>query len=144
MDAHDFLRYLEQPELLASTPFAELERLTEQYPYFPNLHLLVLLKARREQHPKLGQYLSQFAAATFDRPHLYNLLQRLDLQADEIGDTLELIALEELELAPLPVVADTEELPSRLNEIAVATPPPARSRPTGPSSTTSAYPPATA
>ncbi|WP_420458918.1 hypothetical protein [Neolewinella sp.] len=131
MDAHDFLRYLEQPELLASTPFAELERLTEQYPYFSNLHLLVLLKARREQHPKLGQYLSQFAAATFDRPHLYNLLQRLDLQADEIGDTLELIALEELELTPLPVAA-AEELPSRLNEITVATPPPPAPAPPAP------------
>ena len=133
MDAHDFLRYLEQPELLASIPFAELEGLTEQYPYVPNLHLLLLLKARREQHPNLGQYLSQFAAATFDRPHLYNLLHRLDLQSDELTDTLELIALEELELAPLPVPgAAAEELPSRLNEITVATPPPPATPPQAP------------
>ena len=130
MDAHDFIRYLEQPELLASTPFAELERLTEEYPYFPNLHLLILLKARREQHPKLSQYLSQFAAATFDRPHLYNLLHRLDQQA-EVGDTLELIALEELELLPL-AASTTEELPSRLNEISVTPPFPTVPTPTAP------------
>ena len=122
MDAHDFIRYLEQPELLASTSFVELEQLTEQYPYFANLHLLVLLKAHREQHPKMGHYLSQFAAATFDRPHLYNLLHRLDLHSEAIGDTLELIALEELDLVPLPT-RGTEELPSRLNELAAAIPP---------------------
>ena len=140
MDAHDFIRYLEQPELLASTSFTELERLTEEYPYFPNLHLLILLKARREQHPKSAQYLSQFAAATFDRPHLYNLLHRLDQQAEDVGDVLELIALEELELIPL-AASTTEELPSRLNETAVTPTSPTVPAPAAPQRKQPAMPP---
>ena len=99
----------------------DLVGLAERYPYAPNVLLLLVLKAKREEHPQLPHYLSRFAAATFDRPHLYNLLHRLDRQAEEPGETLELIALEELELTPLSA-NPVEELPSRLNEATLAAP----------------------
>ncbi|CAH1001358.1 hypothetical protein LEM8419_02259 [Neolewinella maritima] len=129
MNAQDFLHYLEQPDLLASLPLSDLIDLSERYPYAPNVHLLTALRAKKEQHPELEHYLSRFAAATFDRPHLYNLLHRMDQRVSEADDTLELIALDELELAPLthspapPQAA--EALPSRLNRVPPKpTPPP--------------------
>ena len=88
----------------------------DKYPYSTNLRLLVLLKARQIHHPDYEAYLSSFASSTFDRSQLYNLLAALEQQEASGSDVLELIELDELELAPLENTFN-EEIPSRLNEL---------------------------
>ena len=115
MDRATFLNYLKQPALLSGISLEELLRLTGRYPYATNLLLLVVLKAKQTGDKDYEYYLSRFAAATCDRPHFFDLLQSIELRREENGEVLELMELEELELAPLQ--DPFEELPSRLNEL---------------------------
>ncbi|THH39303.1 hypothetical protein [Neolewinella litorea] len=110
------LQYIERPSLLSEITSEKILDLIARYPYSTNLRLLLLLKARQEKDPDYEKYLNRFASATFDRTHLYNLLAALDLREEERGEVLELLELEELELAPLENIFN-EELPSRLNEL---------------------------
>ncbi|MBB4079043.1 tetratricopeptide (TPR) repeat protein [Lewinella aquimaris] len=133
MNNQSILRYLEQPALLSEVSMEELLQLASDYPYAPNVRLLVVMKARQDHDPGFERYLNRFAAATFDRPHLFDLLEAIKRSEEERGEVLELLELEELELAPL---ADPfEELPSRLNEIQA--PDPVAPRPVPPRSTPS-------
>ncbi|MCP9234527.1 hypothetical protein [Lewinella sp. JB7] len=122
MNQQSILQYVQQPALLAKVGMEELLEMVRDYPYSPNLRLLVVLKAKQEHDPDFERYLNRYAAATFDRPHLFDLLESIKRTEEERGEVLELLELEELELAPL---ADPfEELPSRLNEIPPPTPAP--------------------
>lgn len=115
MDRHTLLDYLRQPARLSEISLEELLRLTERYPYVTDLSLLLVLKAKQDNDEHYDRYLSRLAAATFDRPHLFDLLQEVEQPTEEEGgEVLELMELEDLELAPLP--DPFEELPSRLNE----------------------------
>ena len=114
---HSVLQFIEQPALLAEVSLDDLLGELDQYPYSTNLRLLVLLKARQTDHPDFETYLSSFASSTFDRSQLYHLLTALEQrQQESSGEFLELLELDELELAPLEH-SFNEELPSRLNEL---------------------------
>lgn len=95
--------------------------MTDRYPYAADLLLLLVLKAKQVGDERYEQYLSRLAAATFDRPHLFDLLQDMEQAGEEeTGEVLELLQLEDLELAP---IADPfEEFPSRLNESSAPVP----------------------
>ncbi len=117
MNPQSVLRALEKPSLLAEYSMEELLVLVGEFPYSTNLRLLVLLKAKQTHDPEFEQHLNRFAAATFDRPHLFNLLEAMDKREEDKGEVLELLELEELELAGF---GDSfEELPSRLNELSL-------------------------
>ena len=117
------LQYLEQPSLLSEVTLDEVLSLADRFPYATTLHLLVLLKARQINSPDFEKYLNRFAASTFDRAHLYNFLATLERQDADGGEVLELLQLEDLELAPLAAEPFGEEaLPSRLNELHEPTP----------------------
>ena len=118
MTANDFVQYFNDPDLLAALPLEELLEQVRRHPYQSNLQLLLALKAKREGHPEYEYFLQRLAATTFDRAQLYNLLQQQQQQVsagEQPGETLELRALEELELAPLSTTP-FEELPSRMNQ----------------------------
>lgn len=72
------------------------------YPYSAHLHLLLLLKARTEDHVHQELILQKLASRTFDREHLYDLLRELEReeQAGEAGaeERLELPELDKLDL----------------------------------------------
>ena len=124
MNAQDFSRYFQHPELLADLPMEEVADWVDRYPHVANLHLLLVLKAKREQHPNYEQYLGRLAAATFDRSHLYHLLHNLEQQVGG-ADILELRELDELALEALPnAPVAYEQIPSRMNRLdgAAATP----------------------
>ncbi|MEO0731928.1 MAG: hypothetical protein AAFZ52_03765 [Bacteroidota bacterium] len=120
MTAQEFNRYLDAPEQLYELPLPELQQLALRYPYSANLRLLLLLKARLEEHPNAAAYLERCAAASFDRAFLYDILQELDgtgtiTTAAAAEDTLELRALDELQAELLPLEdssSDTERLVS--------------------------------
>jgi hypothetical protein len=117
MTPQHFLRYLQQPDSLADLPIGTVRDWVDHYPYSANLRLLLLLRARLDSDPGFETYLADFAASTFDRAHLFQLLEELRLREEESGEVLELMQLEELELADLKE-EPFEELPSRLNEAA--------------------------
>ncbi|MEM8583660.1 MAG: hypothetical protein AAGF87_05295 [Bacteroidota bacterium] len=95
MNRQTFQEYLQEPSKLYQLSLTELQGLVLDYPYSANLRLLLLIKTRLENHPSAEQIVSQVAARTFDRGHLYDLLRRLDNEAELDGDTLELLELDE-------------------------------------------------
>lgn len=101
MKPQDFLQYLEQPRLLYQLPLTSLQALALEYPYSPNLRLLLLLKTHLDGHPQEGEYLNRCASAAFDRVFIYDLLRDPALKQsateDEL-DTLELMALDDIAL----------------------------------------------
>lgn len=117
MNRQTFLRYLEQPRLLTELPLSELQALALEYPYSTNIRMLLLLKAKQEDHVDTEAYLHRCAAATFDRAHLFDLLREMEKAGIERpGEVLELLELDELELEATETGAG-EALPSRLNEM---------------------------
>jgi len=119
MTAQEFHQYLEAPDRLYGLALTELQELALKYPYSPNLRLLLLLKAKLEQHPAEDTYLERCAAASFDRGFLYDLLQELESTSESAApletDVLELRELDQLNLEPLtatisPPAATAEEL----------------------------------
>ena len=121
---YSVLQYIEQPALLAEVSLEELVTQLEQYPYSTNLRLLVLLRAKQLRHPDFEEFLATCAASTFDRAQLYNVLAAVEEKEELHGEVLELMELEELELAPLD--ANFSEIPSRMNDLADAPPEPNR------------------
>ncbi|MFK8162213.1 MAG: hypothetical protein AB8H12_07080 [Lewinella sp.] len=118
MKPQEFQQYLEQPGLLYQLPLTSLQQLAMEYPYSPNLRLLLLLKTHIEGHPDEADYLSRCAAASFDRSFIYDLLQDNELQPAEgdreENDILELRTLEEIALEDAAVLA--EKIPSSPTE----------------------------
>jgi hypothetical protein len=121
MKPQEFQQYLEQPELLYQLPLTSLQQLAMEYPYSPNLRLLLLLKTHLEGHPNEADYLSRCAAASFDRSFIYDLLQDGEQQPagedQEETEVLELRTLEEITLEDAAVLA--EEVPTTLPETAL-------------------------
>lgn len=113
MNRQTFNEYLEQPSKLYQLSLTELQGLVLEYPYSANLRQLLLLKAKLESHPHAADMLQQAAARTFDRGHLYDLLQELERDGlESLGqqEKLELQDLDKLEfeLMPASTVAETE------------------------------------
>lgn len=146
MNADTFAPYLKQLSLLYQLPYEELKSLCVQYPYFQNLHLLLLLKSKLEQHYDYPQNLARAAAYSVDRAQLYHRLNQLEelvqvdgfqlhedyLELQDIGDwskqleSLELLAQQEDPLSYKDLLPDHDmELP--------AAPIPAVSTPVAPS-----------
>lgn len=124
MTRSEFLSLLEDPHALARLPLEELQGLALRYPYAANIRLLLLLRTHGEEATAAtGDYLAPAAAATFDRAHLYDLLQQLERNPAPAGDTLELIELDELAAERL-AAPPQEQLPSRMNEAASVVPQP--------------------
>lgn len=126
MDRQTFLESINQPQSLASVPLAELQALALDYPYSPNLRLMILFKSILEGHPEEDAYLSRCSAAMFDRAHLYDLVQEIRAIAEN-DEVLELRDLEELALPEIPPVSTASalkmEVPTPAPEVKPAEPP---------------------
>jgi hypothetical protein len=110
MKPQEFQQYLEQPGLLYELPLTGLQQLAMEYPYSPNLRLLLLLKTHLEGHPDEADYLSRCAAASFDRSFIYDLLQDMEARPEEEDreetEVLELRTLDEIALEDAALLAD--------------------------------------
>jgi len=115
MNSKDFQHLLEHPRVLYDLPQASLQQLAMDYPYSPNLRLLLLLKAHLEGHPDEADYLNLCAAAAFDRAFIYDLLQdtkRYTPPGKEDTEVLELRTLEDIALAEAALPADPVPAPA--------------------------------
>lgn len=95
--------------MLYNLPLASLQQLAMEYPYSPNLRLLLLLKTHLEGHPDEADYLNRCSAAAFDRAFIYDLLQDTRLEVTkgerEATEVLELRTLEEIALEEAAIMA---------------------------------------
>jgi hypothetical protein len=115
MNRENFADYLNNPSKLYQLSRAELRGLVIEHPFAPNLRVLHWLKAQLENDPAAEEILHQAAARTFDRRHLYLILQRdilPQLSPEEREDILELKALSELEKELLPANQPAAEAPA--------------------------------
>ena len=133
MNRENFADYLNNPSKLYQLSRAELRGLVIEHPFAPNLRVLYWLKAQLENDPSAEELLHQAAARTFDRRHLFLILQRdilPQLSPEEREDILELKALSELEKELLPARPARPETPAAARPPAavphsgVPTPPP--------------------
>ena len=121
MKPQEFQQYLEQPGLLYELPLTSLQQLAMDYPYSPNLRLLLLLKTHLEGHPDEADYLNRCAAASFDRAFIYDLLQGMERQAagedQEETEVLELRTLDEIALESAALLSEEESPASPETEL---------------------------
>ena len=106
---------LGDPDLLATISYQELKTLALAYPYAHNLHYLLALKARQDNHPEFERTLAAAAAHSLYRPQLFHLIapQRVGI----VEEVLELRAIDavqrELEArAPLSREAEPDAAPA--------------------------------
>ncbi|HKK75524.1 MAG TPA: hypothetical protein VJ953_10660 [Saprospiraceae bacterium] len=78
MNAGSFVQYVEQLSMLYQLPYEELKSLSMEYPYFQNLHLLLALKSKLEDHYDYKKNLARAAAYSIDRAKLYRTLSQLE------------------------------------------------------------------
>jgi len=75
MTAEELISYLKSPEKLIHVSLEELKELVNRFPYSQNLKYLLLRKARQIEDPNEKLYEQSCAVSTYDRQHLYQLLQ---------------------------------------------------------------------
>lgn len=106
MTQERFLRYLNNPDLLATISYEELKTLALTYPYANNLRYLLALKAGREQHPDFERNLATAAAYSLDRTRLFALAAPMRLMPQAIER-------EEVVLELMPIETVQRELEAR-------------------------------
>jgi tetratricopeptide (TPR) repeat protein len=122
MNSDNFHEYLKNPSRLHQVSYQELKSLVMQYPFSPNLRLLLLLKSLFDQHKEYDRNLSLAALYSPDRKKLrklvqqYSRLQEMKEKNYALGDDyLELMDLSGLEevLEKLPAQDPPAEVPVR-------------------------------
>lgn len=78
MNAGSFIQYVEQLSKLYQLPYEELKSLSMEYPYFQNLHLLLALKSKLENHYDYPKNLARASTYSVDRAKLYRTLSQLE------------------------------------------------------------------
>ncbi len=108
MNSENFHEYLKNPSKLHQVNYQELKSLVLQYPYSPNLWLLLLLKSVFEQNKDMERNLSLAALYSPDR----SKLRKLFLQYAHLSESRENYELAEdyLELKDL---SGAEDLPEK-------------------------------
>ncbi len=89
--------------MLHQLSYEELKTIVLEYPYSPNLHLLLLLKSKLDNHKDYDKNLAMAATYSINRDYLFRLLQNPELEFVESQqvlkeeDVLELKELSSLE-----------------------------------------------
>lgn len=99
MNAGSFLKYINTPSLLHQLPYEELKTMVLQYPFSANLHMLLLLKSKQENHKDYEKNLAMASSHSINRSYLYKLLHQLELMEMESHQLLnedEILELKDL------------------------------------------------
>lgn len=103
-----FLRYLNNPDLLATISYEELKTLALTYPYSHNLRYLLAIKSGLvEKHPDFDRNLATASAYSLDRTRLYVLLAPKTLAPSKMEQ-------EEVVLELRPIETVQRELEARM------------------------------
>jgi hypothetical protein len=121
-----FLKYLSNPDLLATISYEELKTIALTYPYAHNLRYLLAIKSGLdEKHPDFERNLASASAYSLDRTRLYVLLAPRVLapvKAEHEEVVLELRPIETVqrELEAKKPLAKTDEVAESLKAEAIA------------------------
>ncbi len=74
MEKTRFVELLNQWDALKASGVSELQQMSEAYPWFQSLHLMLLKRMHMENHPSFGATLVRSAIAVPDRTLLYHLI----------------------------------------------------------------------
>lgn len=114
MTQERFLRYLSNPDLLATISYEEMKTLALTYPYANNLRYLLALKAGQDKHPDFERNLATAAAYSLNRTRLFVLVAPKRLvpqmvEQEEVVLELKPIATVQRELESKQPLARSEE-----------------------------------
>ncbi len=105
MQAAELIKYIENPRSLTKQSVAELQKLVNDFPYFQSAHLLLSLASKKWDASVYQQSLRKTAIVATNRARLFNLVSRLEEQAETTPPVLE----EEVRVVePAPVIENTE------------------------------------
>lgn len=116
MNAESFVQYVKQLSMLYQLPYEELKSLSMEYPYFQNLHMLLALKSKLEDHYDYKKNLARASAYSVDRAKLYRTLSQLEQLAktenfllhEEFLELQEISQVEE-KLKELTIIPEVQE-----------------------------------
>ncbi|MBK9336100.1 MAG: hypothetical protein IPM98_05760 [Lewinellaceae bacterium] len=106
MTQERFLRYLKNPDLLATISYEELKTLALIYPFAHNLRYLLAIKAGQDKHPDFSRNRATAAAYSLDRTRLLMLVAPKELIP-------KFVEQEELVLELKPIEAVQRELEAK-------------------------------
>jgi len=105
MQAAELIKYIENPRSLTKQSVAELQKLVNDFPYFQSAHLLLSLASKKWDASVYQQSLRKTAIVATNRARLFNLVSRLEEQAETTPPVLK----EEVRVVePAPVIENTE------------------------------------
>lgn len=114
MDSANFINFIKNPSSLHQLTFQELNSLIEAYPYCQNLHFMVMMKAKVEQHKDFEKKLGVVATYCADRKFLFSQIQN-PIKPEGTSDSL----YGSSEISPVASDPNEDTLPSTI----VAVPP---------------------
>lgn len=122
MNPDTFIECLKNSSRLYQLSYQELRSLVLQYPYAPNLHLLLLEKSQQENHRDREKLLERTAAYCPDRNFLFQKLHTdvaAAAPADNwvIHDVEEVLELKDLSSIPVPLKPEVVEVEGPAFEI---------------------------
>lgn len=82
MQAAELLNYINNPHLLTKQSIKPLQKLVKDFPYFQSAHLLLSLAAKKWDASVYQQSLKKTAIIVTNRSHLFQLIHRLDDDAE--------------------------------------------------------------
>jgi hypothetical protein len=111
MDSKQFISLLKHPKELAAISFAELQTLSQQYPFASIVHTVIAKKAYTEKPHEYDVFLTKAAMHALDRKKLYYIIHN-----DKIAkkNSEEEVVTEPIENV---VIADTISISENLTEI---------------------------
>lgn len=127
MNPDTFIECLKNPSRLYQLSYQELRSLVLQYPYAPNLHLLLLEKSQQENHRDREKLLERTAAYCPDRNFLFHRLRPDAPQAAPsdnwvIHEVEEVLELKDLSSIPVPLQPEVIEKENPSFEISIQAP----------------------
>lgn len=84
MQAADFVKYMNNPQLLDEQSVKQLQKLVIDFPYFQSAHVLLSMASKKWDASVYQQSLKKTAIVVTNRAHLFNLIHRLENETQEI------------------------------------------------------------
>lgn len=116
MNSEKLYSYIDRRSQLAHANVAELEKLTEQFPYFQTAHLLYSMAAKKNDASLFQRSIKRTALVAVSRNHLYNLLYNEAPVETPVVETVEPKAektvevIEEISVVQMPEISERIEV----------------------------------
>jgi hypothetical protein len=85
MQAADFIKYVNNPQLLDKQSVKQLQKLVADFPYFQSAHVLLSMASKKWDASVYQQSLKKTAIVVTNRAHLFNLIHRLENETYELS-----------------------------------------------------------